>query len=232
MCYDSFAICLSVLSLSLICLGLCLQLANGKLIQVKLNGIKLIAYEETTVWFRLDWWVFKSLTFLTTTTFIMAFQFTRSDLKLSPLLLTRRVLRVFFSSCFYSCLVAMFRLYSSFTGQRWLILHVLHTSSIGATVICTEHGGVFFAQSNFYSCVDFFFSPILTNKGASASQMCVLTHVLLWSDLCFRNRLYLWVKSCCFSECLCLMFMKGCNWFPPLLWNSPIFSLNRCFWFF
>lgn len=54
---------------------------------MKLNWRKAIAYEERSVWLQLDWWVCKSLIFLTATSSIMSSQFTKSDLKLSPLLL-------------------------------------------------------------------------------------------------------------------------------------------------
>lgn len=63
---------------------------------MKLNWRKAIAYEERSVWLRLDWWALKSLIFLTTTSSIVSSQFTKSDLKLSPLLLIQWLLEFIF----------------------------------------------------------------------------------------------------------------------------------------
>lgn len=163
---------------------------------MKLNWRKAIAYEERSVWLRLDWWVLKSSIFLTATSSIISSQFTKSDLKLSPLLLIQWLLEFIF--VFPVVLLLSWQSCSSYSlvhGAK--VPNITRPARFFHWGSCNLHWWcLFFAQSNLYSCRGF---SILMEKGASVSQMHVLTYVSLQSDLWFRNRLSLWVKSCCFN---------------------------------
>lgn len=106
---------------------------------MKLNWRKAIAYEERSVWLRLDWWVLKSSIFLTATSSIISSQFTKSDLKLSPLLLIQWLLEFIF--VFPVVLLLSWQSCSSYSlvhGAK--VPNITRTArfSIGAAVICTD----------------------------------------------------------------------------------------------